>query len=118
MSKETIEQIKKIPGVKMVTSISEQLPNSENTVIVVFKPEVSHKDLILQAFMDGRLLEYKDKGLSEWKLWSKDIFDWEEYDYRIADPSDNWLGTVANMNQTLANRIMEWFNGSIIECEF
>lgn len=113
MSKETIEQIKKIPGVKVVTSVSEQFPNSENTVIVVFEPEVNYKDLILQAFMDGRLLEYKDKGSSEWKLWSKDTFDWGTYDYRIADPSEHWLGAVADINKSLANRIMEWFGNSV-----
>lgn len=113
MNKKLIERIKSLEGVKTVSSISEQFPNSNNTVIVVFEPEVSSKDLIKKEYEKGRLLEYKDKGSLDWNLFSSGTFDWENYDYRIADPAEHWLGAVADINKSLANSIMKWFGGSV-----
>lgn len=118
MNKETIEQIKKIPGVKTVTSVSGQLPNSENTVIVVFEPTENYKTLIKKAFEEGRLIEFTHKSSDEWRLCTDDWFNWEEYAYRIADPSDHWLKSVANLDASLANRIIKWFNEGVTYTEY
>lgn len=39
MNEKLIKAIKEIPGVKTVSTVSEQFPNYDNTIIVIFKPE-------------------------------------------------------------------------------
>ena len=108
MNKELIEQIKKIKGVKSISGLSEQLPNSENMVIVTFEPDNSYEKLVEKAYKKGNILEYKDKGSSEWRMYrGVGNFLWNDFDYRIAD-FDEVLRTIANINSSAANSLIRW----------
>lgn len=117
-----IKQIEKMPGVKKITPISEQFPNAENTALVTFEPVLSYRELIEKAASEGKIIEYTPLGSDNWKFCKCDsespMFNWNDYDFRIADLDNGWLGTIANMNKSLANRIVEWFDGTITDVEY
>ena len=69
MNEKLIKQIKEMPGVKAVTAISEQMPNSENMVIVVFEPR---KPIYIDSesgceFFEGDEMELDNFILNKYK---------------------------------------------------
>ena len=67
---------------------------------------------VRKAFEKGSLIEYSPKGYDDYKLLhfrSKvSIFDWDIFDYKIAEPELGWLGTLFNTNESCAMQAAKW----------
>ena len=75
----------------------------------------AEKIAVMQAFVDGKPIEYVLLGCSEWFIIEDPCFDWKRYDYRIAvtKPSINpdhvaynfkWMFTLKNGSTFLSDK--------------
>lgn len=99
-----IESIEKVPGIKKVELVSKE------RCLVIFEP-TTFEQVIEKAYEEGKLIEYSPIIGDEWFLLKKPVFDFEHYNYRIADLCEV-LESVANCNPSAANALLKWFGSN------